>query len=60
MRVVMRRRTRAVAARAFVLLLALPTVLLAHSMLKRSSPAGGAHLTAAPRELRLDFTEAPS
>lgn len=28
-------------------------------MLKRSTPASGAHLGVAPRELRLDFTESP-
>jgi putative copper export protein/methionine-rich copper-binding protein CopC len=31
----------------------------AHGVLQSSSPANGAHLTAAPRELRLTFSEAP-
>lgn len=36
-----------------------PGLALAHGALKKSLPANGAHLTSAPRELRLTFTEAP-
>lgn len=42
-----------------LLLLAAPGVAFAHGRLKSSSPAKGAHLGTAPRELRLDFSEAP-
>ena len=42
-----------------LLLLAAPGVAFAHGRLKSSSPANGAHLGTAPRELRLDFSEAP-
>ena len=52
------RRYRAFAI-ALLLVLVLPAVLFAHGMLKSSTPASGAHLAVAPRELRLDFTEAP-
>ena len=55
------RRSRArrgiVAAVLFVL--AAPGIALAHAMLKRSFPASGEHLAVVPREIRLDFTEAP-
>lgn len=44
---------------AVVLLVSTPSPVLAHGALKSSVPAKGAHLTAAPRELRLTFTEAP-
>ena len=43
---------------ASALLLVVPQVLMAHLGLRRSTPAHGAHLAAAPRELRLTFTEA--
>ena len=36
-----------------------PHVVLAHGRLKSSTPAAGAHLSAVPRELRLDFSESP-
>ena len=42
-----------------LLLLAAPGVAFAHGRLKSSSPGAGAHLGTAPRELRLDFSEAP-
>lgn len=45
---------------AQLLLVALtPAAAFAHGMLKSSTPASGAHLSVAPRELRLDFTESP-
>ena len=40
------------------LVLVLPELAMAHLGLRRSTPAHGAHLSAAPRELRLTFTEA--
>lgn len=45
-------------ALAGVLVLLLPQLAFAHLGLRRSSPTDGAHLAAAPRELRLTFTEA--
>jgi len=52
-----------VVLRALVVMLTLvalvPAIAIAHGALKRSSPASGAHLSEAPRELRLTFTEAP-
>ena len=52
-----------VVLRALVVMLTLvalvPAIAIAHGALKRSSPASGAHLSVAPRELRLTFTEAP-
>lgn len=42
----------------FVAVLA-PVALLAHAHLKNSRPGAGAHLSAAPRRIELDFTEAP-
>lgn len=42
---------------ALLLLPLAPTTLLAHGRLKGSTPAAGAHLTQAPRQLRLDFSE---
>ena len=51
------RKAVIIALAAFVL--AIPSVADAHAMLKRSLPASGAHLGAAPREIRLDFTEEP-
>src|SRR5688572_10536935 len=42
---------------AGALLLAAPRDALAHLGLRRSTPADGAHLAAAPREIRLAFTE---
>ena len=36
-----------------------PSRLLAHATLQSSVPSRGAYLTAAPRTLRLTFTEAP-
>ena len=44
---------------AILLVVALPGIALAHAMLKRSYPASGEHFAVAPREIRLDFTEAP-
>lgn len=40
-------------------LLAVVGTAWAHGKLKSSSPSAGEHLSAAPRELRLDFTERP-
>lgn len=37
--------------------IAVPTLLLAHTALRRSEPASGAHLMQAPRRLVLEFTE---
>lgn len=52
-------RGRLVALLAAMLLVAvLPESAAAHGALRRSEPAEGAHLTVAPRELRLTFTEA--
>jgi methionine-rich copper-binding protein CopC len=39
--------------------LATPAALSAHPTLRRAVPARGAHLAAAPRELRLTFAPAP-
>lgn len=39
--------------------LGMPSALHAHEALERSIPARGAHLSAAPRQLRLTFTERP-
>ncbi|GAC1652077.1 MAG: hypothetical protein NVS4B3_13780 [Gemmatimonadaceae bacterium] len=39
--------------------LAMPSVAFAHGRLKSSSPAAGAHLGTAPRELRFEFSEVP-
>ena len=36
-----------------------PRLALAHGKLKRSAPGAGAHLGEVPREIRLDFNEAP-
>ena len=41
----------------FVFLLGLPAPGFAHGLLKRASPGNGDHLSTAPRELRLAFTE---
>lgn len=46
-------------ALAVLLLLATPAVALAHLHLRHASPAAGAALTTAPREIRLTFSEAP-
>lgn len=43
---------------AVTLILLVPTLALAHLALSSSTPRGGAHLTTAPREVRLTFTEA--
>jgi copper transport protein len=43
---------------AATLVLLVPTLALAHLALSSSTPREGAHLTTAPRELRLTFTEA--
>ena len=43
---------------ALILVLFIPGLALAHLGLAGSTPAKGAHLAAAPRELRLSFTEA--
>ena len=43
---------------AAVLVATLPATAWAHGALRRSEPAEGAHLTVAPRSLRLTFTEA--
>lgn len=37
--------------------IAIPALLLAHTALRRSEPASGAHLTEVPRRLVLEFTE---
>lgn len=50
-------RTRALATGAAVLLV--PALLFAHTVLRRSEPANGAALSAAPRVIRLTFSEAP-
>ena len=50
------RRWRLLLAAAF---LSLPSTATAHGHLKRSIPAAGAHLGEVPRELRLEFSEAP-
>jgi putative copper export protein/methionine-rich copper-binding protein CopC len=55
-------RTGRTQAAAFTLLLALLSLVFpveghAHGALRRSEPSSGAHLSAAPRELRLTFTE---
>lgn len=44
---------------ALLLILAAPVSAWAHGVLERSTPARGAHLAEAPRELRLRFTETP-
>jgi copper transport protein len=53
----MRRRLGALLA-AMLLVAVLPESVSAHGALRRSEPAEGAHLTDAPRALRLTFTEA--
>src|SRR5689334_7016906 len=45
---------------AFLALIALPVPALAHAHLKGSTPASGATLTVAPRQLVLTFSEAPA
>ncbi|GAC1654444.1 MAG: hypothetical protein NVS4B3_18440 [Gemmatimonadaceae bacterium] len=42
-----------------LLLVGTPGVAFAHGRLKSSSPAAGAHLGTAPRELRFEFSEVP-
>jgi putative copper export protein/methionine-rich copper-binding protein CopC len=44
---------------ALVLGLVAPALAFAHGALRRSTPASSARLTEAPRDLRLEFTEAP-
>ncbi len=44
---------------ASMLLMALASTASAHGQLKSAVPAAGSHLDAAPRTLRLDFTEVP-
>ena len=62
MRAAMTRRRPLVSSRAaliaFMLVLVVPGLALAHLGLASSTPKEGAHLAAAPRELRLRFTEA--
>ena len=41
----------------FILTLGLPALALAHGALRRAAPASGAHLSEAPRELRLTLNE---
>lgn len=53
----LRIRSRASAALLLVLLAA--SGVLAHAILRSSSPSNGEHLASAPRELRLTYTEAP-
>jgi copper transport protein len=61
---VTRSAARSASRRAVILLLAAAAMLgapsraLAHGHLRHSAPADGAHLSAAPRELRLAFNEA--
>jgi putative copper export protein/methionine-rich copper-binding protein CopC len=43
---------------ALATLILLPGLAFAHTGLRRAAPGGGDHLSAAPRELRLTFTEA--
>ena len=50
---------RHAASVALLLLAVLPAVVLAHGMLKSSTPSAGSRLRVAPRQLRLDFTEPP-
>lgn len=50
-------RTCALAIAAF--LIAWPAVVFAHTVLRRSAPANGATLRAAPRVIRLTFSEPP-
>jgi len=52
------RRTVGALLLAVAAFLLTPGILLAHSVLKRSVPSNGAHLTTVPVELRLTFTEA--
>ena len=42
------------------MVLIIPIAALAHARLKLTSPAAGAHLSAMPAELRLDFSETPA
>ncbi|MHB1263525.1 MAG: copper resistance CopC/CopD family protein [Gemmatimonadaceae bacterium] len=53
------RRTAAIAAASLAMLLSPLDAAQAHGRLKGSVPAAGAHVPAAPRMLRLEFTEAP-
>ena len=53
-------RSRLVAVVAAGLLVVVtPIVAFAHARLKSSSPSAGEHLAAAPREIRLNFSEVP-
>lgn len=52
-----RRRGAGRAAAALIALLLTPALLLAHQMLRESSPADGATLEAVPAEIRLTFSE---
>lgn len=52
-------RTALIAGLTAAAVLAVVGTAWAHGKLKSSSPSAGAHLTATPRELRLDFTERP-
>ena len=54
------RRSLLRAVAALLLVAAWPAPALAHAHLQRSTPPSGARLTAAPRELVLTFSEAPS
>ena len=46
-------------ALAIAVLLTTPVDAYAHTRLKNSSPAAGAHLNVVPRQIRLDFSEVP-
>ena len=54
------RRSLLRAVAALLLLAACPAPALAHAHLQRATPAAGARLTIAPRELVLTFSEAPT
>ena len=54
------RRSLLRAVAALLLLAAWPAPALAHAHLQRATPAAGARLTTAPRELVLTFSEAPT
>lgn len=55
-----RRRTLLYALLALLLFSVAPTTARAHGSLKSATPAADATLTVVPRELRLQFTEAPA
>src|SRR5690348_12336639 len=55
-----RRRTALAAVSVAAALLALPAPALAHAHLQKTAPAAGATVTAAPTQLVLTFSEAPT